>query len=351
MELDISVKKKIGDFQLNTKFSICGKRVGVFGPSGSGKSTIMSLLAGLLQADSGYIRLNGDVLFDSTLGINVKPDKRRIGVVFQHAHLFPHMNVERNLYYGWKRTSPGSLPITPQTFFSILGVDQLLTRNVTTLSGGERQRVALARTVLSCPRLILMDEPLTGLDEELKFKIIPYLKKVFSEFKIPLLFISHSMLEMRLMTEEVLVMEQGRVAKHIQTSELARSAWNDNRTGYVNIISLGPGTPCKDLFSYKWGNVDLILTDPGEGDENLFELNSNDIIVFKHVPEGTSARNVLKGIVKKINILGNRARIELQCGVNSLVVQIVPEAVAELEIKKGGELVAAVKASSFKRLF
>ena len=130
-------------------------------------------------------------------------------MVFQHAHLFPHMNVKHNLFYGWRRTPATERRITPEALIEVLNLDHLLDRGINRLSGGERQRVALGRTVLACPQLILMDEPLSGLDEELKYQIIPYLKKVFPQFEIPLLFISHSLLEMRLMTDEVLVFRQG----------------------------------------------------------------------------------------------------------------------------------------------
>ena len=138
----------------------------------------MHLLAGLLKPDRGPSAWTTDPLRQRGR-INLPPEKRRIGVVFQHAHLFPHMNVRRNLLYGWRRTPSDERHIAPEAIIEVLNLGHLLDRGVNLLSGGERQRVALGRTVLTCPRLILMDEPLTGLDEELKFQIIPYLKKVF----------------------------------------------------------------------------------------------------------------------------------------------------------------------------
>ena len=244
MQLDVQLKKTVGTFDLDAEFTLSGGRTGIFGPSGSGKSTLMHLLAGLNTADNGHIRLDGVPLFDSTRRIDLKPEERRIGVVFQHAHLFPHMSVRRNIFYGWKRTKEKDRRIDPETLLEVLGIEPLLGRGVTTLSGGERQRVALARTVLTCPRLILMDEPLTGLDEELKFQIIPYLNRVFAEFEIPLLFISHSMLEMRLMTRETLVIDRGRVVNHLATESLARTSWdNKGRQGYLNLLKLGPHRP------------------------------------------------------------------------------------------------------------
>jgi molybdate transport system ATP-binding protein len=351
MQLDVQLIKQRGDFQLDTSFSLSGERTGIFGPSGSGKSTLMNLLAGLTTADSGHIRLDGDPLFDSSEKINLKPDERRIGVVFQHAHLFPHMSVRSNILYGYKRTRIENRLIEPDALFEVLGIEPLLARNVVTLSGGERQRVALARTVLTCPRLILMDEPLNGLDENLKFQIIPYLNRVFSEFRIPLLFISHSMLEMRMMTEEVLVIEAGKIRQHIGTESLAKTSWDTDRKGYTNLLSLGKSSPHHDLFSYHWGNTSLILTEPGLVEENLFELDAREIILFKRHPEATSARNLLKCIVKQIYMSGNRARVELACGTSTIVAQIVPESVRELGIQEGCNVIAAIKASAFRRIF
>lgn len=351
MQLDVHLKKTVGDFQLDAAFTLSGNRTGIFGPSGSGKSTLMHLLAGLTTADSGHIRLDDTVIFDSSRRINASPEERRIGVVFQHAHLFPHMNVRRNALYGYKRSTKDNRRIEPDALFKVLGIDALLERNVVTLSGGERQRVALARTMLTCPRLILMDEPLSGLDEELKFQIIPYLNRVVTEYQIPLLFISHSLLEMRMMTEEVLVMEKGRIRQHLETEALAKTAWDTGRRGYLNLLSLGPSRPHHDLFSYDWGENRLILTEPGAAEENLFELDAREILLFKRHPEATSARNLLQCRVEQVYMSGNRARVELACGGEHLIAQIVPESVRELEIEKGCQVVAAIKASAFSRIF
>lgn len=351
MELELSLQKRVGDFRLDAACSLTSDRVGIFGPSGSGKSTLMHLLAGLTPADSGYLSLNGKTLFDSEQKISVPPEQRRIGVVFQHAHLFPHMSVQKNIHYGWKRTATEQRRIRPETLFEVLGVTSLLGRDVASLSGGERQRVALARTVLTCPDLILMDEPLNGLDEELKFQIIPYLNRVFEEFQIPLLFISHSMLEMQLMTEEVVVLDKGGISQQLATEELARYSWSNGRQGYINLIELGPSRPYHDLFAYDWGDRQLILTEPGMAEQNLYELDAREILLFKRHPAATSARNLLTCRVKRVYMSGNRARVELSCGSKSLVAQVVPESVVELQIEEGSELVAAIKASVFKKIY
>nr|WP_321467689.1 molybdenum ABC transporter ATP-binding protein [uncultured Desulfobulbus sp.] len=350
MQLDIDVQKKQGNFLFQARFCLNGNRIGLFGPSGSGKSTLMHLLAGLRSPDSGHIRLDDTVLFDSGAKINLPPDQRRVGVVFQHSHLFPHMSVRKNLFYGWKRIAPEERRIDAETIIEVLNLGHLLDRGVNLLSGGERQRVALGRTVLTCPRLILMDEPLTGLDEELKFQIIPYLAKVFSQFNIPLLFISHSLVEMRLMTEQVLMVENGHAERSMSTEELAQSIWGASRQGYANLIKLGRPVPHGDLWAYKWGNHQLILTEFSTHEENVFELDARDILLFKRHPEATSARNLLPCTVRKVFTVGNRVRLELACGSEKLIVQIVPDSVRELGIEKGREVVAVIKASAFRHL-
>ncbi|WP_321491655.1 molybdenum ABC transporter ATP-binding protein [uncultured Desulfobacter sp.] len=350
MQLDVKLKKTFKDFTLDVAFSLSSSRTGIFGPSGSGKSTIMNLLSGLEMPDSGHIRLGDTILFDAKRKINLKPDKRNIGVVFQAAHLFPHMSVKRNIFYGYKRVKPENRQIDPGGLFEALGIAHLLSRDVYRLSGGERQRIALARTVLSNPRLILMDEPLSALDEGHKFQIIPYLKNVFNNYSIPMIFISHSVLEMRMMTDEVLVLEKGCIQQRSTAEELVKRSWNHGLGSYINLIHLGDCSPYKDLFRYKWGDANLILTESGGSGENLFELDSRDILLFKRHPEATSARNLLQCTVTDIYSSGNRVRVELACGRERLIAQIVPESLSELGIEKGTMVVAAIKASAFKKI-
>ncbi len=351
MNLSVSVEKRFGDFSLSADFTASARRTGVFGPSGSGKSTLMNLVAGLLKPDRGKIRMDDDILFDAGRHIHVPPEKRRIGVVFQQAHLFPHMSVRRNLLYGFRRIPARDRKIPPDDLITVLGLDHLLDRNVNRLSGGERQRVALGRTILACPRLILMDEPLTGLDRNLKFQIIPYLRKVFEAFDIPLMFISHSLQEMRLMTDDVLVFDRGRLAERMSSESLARHNLVAGSGGYINLIKLTDPRPCQSIFRYQWGRNTLYLTESGQPGENLFELPSREITLFKRHPEASSARNLLDCRVTDIFAVGNRVGVELDCGGEKLICRIVPESVQELGIEKGQAVVAAVKASAFRRLF
>ncbi len=351
MNLEVSVRKEFGTFRIEAEFNLSGNHCGIFGPSGSGKSTLVHMLAGLLKPDRGRIILAGRPLFDDARGINLPPEERRIGVVFQHAHLFPHMNVQRNLLYGWQRTAAAERRIAPAALIEVLNLGSLLERRIGSLSGGEQQRVALGRTVLACPRLILMDEPLTGLDQDLKYQIIPYLKKVFSEFDMPLLFISHSLQEMQLMTDEVLVFDKGSLQQRLPAEHLARRHLVTGSRGYANLLTLVEPRPHGDLWRYRWGETELILTEPGLAGDNLFELGSKDITLFKGHPEATSARNILACRVSSIFGDGNRIGVELTCNGGRLVSQIVPESVRELGIREGAEIVAVIKASAFRKLY
>ena len=351
MKLEVALEKRLGDFRFSAGFAVEGQRLGVYGKSGSGKSTMMGMLAGLIRPDAGLIRLDGETLYDGGRKLLIPPERRRLAVVFQHAHLFPHLNVRRNLLYGYKRIPRRDRRIAPEALGEVLGLGPLLERDVTTLSGGERRRVALGRAVLSCPRLILMDEPLTGLDAGSKYQIIPYLKAVFDEFGIPLIFISHSLNEMRLMTDDVLLFDGGRLLSQSSAEELARSLMGSRQAGYINLLTLERPRPVDDLWAYDWGGRRLILTERASRESALFQLSSKDVTLFKGRPEASSARNLLPCRVGRIFESGNRIGVELDCGGRPLVSQLVREAVRELEIKEGSEIYAIVKASAFRPLY
>ncbi|MFT5726902.1 MAG: molybdate transport system ATP-binding protein [Desulforhopalus sp.] len=351
MQLEVNVEKRFDDFHCAFRFSLSNGKCGVFGPSGSGKSTLMNMLSGLIAPDKGKITLNGTILFDSKRRINLPPDKRRVGVVFQHAHLFPHMSVKNNLFYGRKRRKSKATEIDPDQLIAVLQLDPLLDRNVTQLSGGEKQRVALGRTILASPDLILLDEPLTGLDGKLKFQIIPYLQKVFSEFAIPLLFISHSLQEMRMMTDNVLVMGEGTICDQLSTEDLARTTLGTGGRGYTNLLDLDVPKDLGDLFSYQWGKVTLKLMKTTNATGGQFSLIGRDILLFKKHPEATSARNMLDCTVRKTYQTDWLVGVELDCMGNTLIAEIVPQSIAELNIRPGTKVIAVIKASAFQRLY
>ena len=350
MKLRIDVEKKLGNFQLQLKADVSGDRVGIFGESGSGKSTLVHLVSGMLQPDHGEIILDGECLFSRERGIDLSPEKRRIALVFQQAMLFPHLSVKTNLLYGYKRCRAENRRITPEALIDLLQLHPLMHRGVQYLSGGEKQRVALGRAVLSNPRLLLMDEPLAALDDTLRFQIIPYLRSVGEEFRIPYLFISHSLTEMQLMTEQVLVVHKGRVVEETTPELLARSRMAQSQNGYLNFLRLADPQDQNGLFAYRWGNNTLLISDGKSTKESLFELSSREIILFKKHPEAISARNLLDCTVTEMFQSDGRMGIVLATQGETLVAEIVRSAAEELNITTGSTLYAAIKASSFRRL-
>ncbi len=351
MDLQVSVSKRFPRLACEFAFSFSGERLGLFGASGSGKSTLVAMLAGLLTPDSGTISLDGEPFFASSRKINRPPEERGVAIVFQRPHLFPHLSVRGNLLYGHKRLARGRPAIDMAMLCAILKLDGLLERGVNRLSGGEKQRVAIGRAVLSHPRLLLMDEPLSALDDGLRYQIIPYLLGVCETFRIPFLFISHSLVEMQLMTEQVAVVEGGRVTGRCTVEELARQRMRHSPLGYVNLLRLSGCRAEQGLFRYPWGRGELLLTSEGaSGGEGLFELSSREIILCKLHPQAVSARNLLPCTVVATFAAGNMVGVELECGGERLIAEVVAQAVAELDIRPGCELFAAVKASAFRRL-
>ena len=350
MQLTMSTRKSFGAFSLTTDFTVSGNRVGIFGTSGSGKSTLVSMLAGLLEPDSGEIVLDGNYLFSSAKRINLRPGLRRIAMVFQQHSLFPHLDVRDNLLYGYKRCPAEFRTIDFDTLVTVLKLEGLLDRSITNLSGGEKQRVALGRAILANPRLLLMDEPLSALDDALRFQIIPYLKSVSGQFGIPYLFISHSLVEMRLMTDTVLAFEKGSMTGQTSSEQLARNRMGQSSSGYINLLELGRPTAQSGLFSYPWGSSRLLLSVDSERDVSMAELSSKDIILFKQHPEAISARNLLQCSVRSLFNSGSKIGVELECAGNTLIAEVVQDAVDELCIAPGSTIYAAAKASAFRML-
>lgn len=350
MLLEVTATKSFGAFTLRADFSVSGERIGIFGESGSGKSTLVNLLAGIAAPDDGSISLDGQCLYSRPRGINLSPERRRIAIVFQNPHLFPHMTVKGNLLYGYKRCAPENRRVEFDPLVEVLKLEGLLERGVNNLSGGEKQRVAIGRAVLSNPRLLLMDEPLSALDDDLKYQIIPYLTAVCGRFGIPFLFISHSLMEMRLMTDSVVVFEKGRAAGQTSAEELARRRMESSRVGYINLLRLGRPRKSDGLYTYSWGGGELLVSAGKEGEDAIFELSSRDIILFKRHPQAISARNLLPCRVVRTFEAGSKTGVELECKGLRLIAEVVREAAVELDIRGGNDVYAAIKASAFRRL-
>jgi molybdate transport system ATP-binding protein len=198
-------------FTLDAAFATDADLTLLLGPSGSGKTSILSLIAGLRRPQRGVIRFGDTILFDSDKRINLPPEQRRVGYVFQEQLLFPHLNVRRNLQYGWKRRPADARAVDFERVVTVLELRELLERRPHTLSGGQKQRVALGRALLCGPQLLLLDEPLAGVDAELKGRVLDYVEQVLREWRIPTLYVTHNLAEQERFTQRVIVIEHGRV--------------------------------------------------------------------------------------------------------------------------------------------
>ena len=214
--ISIDIELRQGAFTLTAAFDLDTRAAALFGPSGAGKTTILDAIAGLRRPGRGRIAIDGHVLYSSDAGIDVPPYKRHVGYVPQDVALFPHMNVRRNLLYGVHARDAQPAPRDAQPapldrVLAMLEIGGLIDRRVTDLSGGERQRVALGRALMSGPSLLLLDEPLAAVDVPLRRRILPYLRRVRDEMRIPILYVSHDREEVEELADAVVGLEAGRV--------------------------------------------------------------------------------------------------------------------------------------------
>jgi molybdate transport system ATP-binding protein len=209
--LRVDVSKQLGEFSIEASFASEGRVTGLFGASGAGKSSLINIIAGLLQPDRGVITIDDETLDNTAEHIHVPVHRRRIGYVFQDARLFPHLDVRQNLDYGRRMNRLAEDPAARKRVIDLLDIGNLLDRRPGRLSGGERHRVALGRALLSQPRLLLLDEPLSSLDEERKEEILPYLIRLRDEAGIPMVYVSHDATELRQLATEIVMLRRGRV--------------------------------------------------------------------------------------------------------------------------------------------
>jgi molybdate transport system ATP-binding protein len=209
LEFELDVVR--GDFRLQAGAVMEARATGVCGPSGSGKSTLLAVIAGVLRPRSGFLRFNGETLIDIASRRFVRPWQRHFALVFQDGQLFPHLSVEDNLLFGYRRRDPRERRFELLQVTELLEIGALLRRRPAQLSGGERQRVALGRALLHSPRLLLLDEPLASLDDRLKQQILPFLKRVKDETGLPMLYVSHARTEVDYLADRTWRMEESRL--------------------------------------------------------------------------------------------------------------------------------------------
>lgn len=241
--LEVQLNKRLGTLQVEVEFMIAQSGITVlFGPSGAGKTSIINMLAGLLSPDSGRIRVGGRLLFDSRCGINLPPERRKCGYVFQDKRLFPFLSVRSNLLFAAPRESRSQLPAVVE----LLGIGHLLERRTHDLSGGEAQRVAIGRALLSAPEYLLMDEPMSSLDDDRKAELMPYIGKLAEVSGIPIVLVTHSRDELRRLADRIVYLEKGRVQAFPETA--ASGSHQQNSCPYCR-ASLERERPVRQVVS------------------------------------------------------------------------------------------------------
>ena len=211
--LQVSIQKQLEAFALQVSFVLASHGITVlWGASGSGKTTLLQCLAGLLRPDAWRIACREAVWFDAERGVCLAPERRRLGYVFQDVRLFPHLSVRSNMLFGRRFRGPSRVSF--EDVVALLGLGRLLHRTPSDLSGGEKQRVAVGRALLACPELLLMDEPLTGLDRGKREEIMAYVKAIPERFGVPILYVTHSDAERRFLADRVLNIEDGKLTDY-----------------------------------------------------------------------------------------------------------------------------------------
>jgi molybdate transport system ATP-binding protein len=213
VKLEADVDVRVGDFSLAADVLLDGRVWGVQGPSGSGKTTLLHTIAGLHRPARGRIVMNGETLLDTAARCDVPVHRRRIGYVFQDGRLFPHLTVEGNLRYAEKRAG-AEARLTSSDVSSLLDLETLLHRGVGNLSGGEQKRVALARALLANPRLLLLDEPMAGVDHADGAVLLSYLARVSESLGLPMIIVSHDLGTILSLTDRLVFVEGGRVCSY-----------------------------------------------------------------------------------------------------------------------------------------
>jgi molybdate transport system ATP-binding protein len=276
----------------------------VFGPSGSGKSTLLDCIAGLLKPDSGRIEIGGEILLDIERGIDLPSAKRKIAYVFQSLALFPHMSVDQNVAYGLADIPALQRASRVKAMLEAFHVDQLTKRKAHELSGGEQQRVALARSLATSPRVLLLDEPLTALDEGLKKSIMEDLRRWNAAQNIPILYVTHSRGEVDALGERVIVLDQGKIISTgtphevldaPRRSSLAQASGFENLfSGVVTELREADGVMRVQLV-HSACEIETPLGHAAVATAVRLAIRAGDILLATERPYGLSARNVIAG--------------------------------------------------------
>ncbi|MBT3361572.1 MAG: molybdenum ABC transporter ATP-binding protein [Rhodospirillales bacterium] len=354
--IDVDIRLTKDDFRLDTKFETDTGLTALFGKSGSGKTTLINAIAGLERPDEGRIEVDGNVLFDANAGINLPPEKRRLGYVFQESRLFPHLNVSKNLAYGMTLARPAEGGQDFKRIVELLDLGALLTRRTRTLSGGERQRVAIGRALLANPRILLMDEPLASLDAGRKAEIIPFIERLRDELLLPIVYVSHAIEEVIRVADTMVVMSDGRVAAGGSVEDIMSRLDLYPLTGrYETGAVIAATVVGNDLdfglteLSFAENRLWVPRLDLPLGTELRVRLRARDVSLCLERPEKTSFLNILEGSVREMDA-GDRPQVDVLVDVGAPVIaRVSRRSVQTLALKPGMPVFVLIKAIAIDR--
>ncbi len=355
--LEVDVEQQLGAFKLRAKFASGAPVLALFGRSGSGKSSLVNLLAGIARAGRGRIVLNEGVLLDTAAGIEVPPESRRIGYVFQDGMLFPHLNVRRNLEYGEKLVSAADRYIERDKVITLLGLEDLLERRPVNLSGGEKQRVAIGRALLRSPRLLLLDEPLASLDSTRKSEILQYIELLRDEFRIPIVFVSHAVEEVTRLADEIVLLDRGQVTATGSVEAIMgrldlKPLTGRYEAGAVIEATVAAHDIANDLvsLSFNGGNFQVPGVSALVGERVRLRVRARDVSIATSKPVGISILNSLPGTVIEISDeSGPIVDVRIRIGEAVLIARITRYSARQLSLAVGSPVFALVKAISLDR--
>ena len=342
-------------FRLHTDLSFPGEGVTViFGRSGSGKTTLLHCLAGLERSPEGYMKFGDAVWQDESSGTFLPVHRRPIGMVFQEARLFPHLTVRANLLYGYRRIPEAQRRIQLEQVVDLMGLHPLLERRPQKLSGGEQQRVAIGRALLTSPRLLLMDEPLTGLDAARKQDILPFLIRLRREMRLPIVYVTHSLAEVLQLVDTLVLLQDGQVQATGPANEVLSRLDLADRADPASLGSVLHTTVADHDPEYGLTRVqyrDQFLYIPKQnlpaGSILRLHLLARDIsIALKRPDTPTSVLNMLSATVIEIGPEeegSSSVHLKLDIG-EPILATITRKSLAALQLKPGMPVVASIKA-------
>ncbi len=362
MNLDVDIYFRQGNFLLDAEFKCFDSAMGIFGHSGCGKSTLFRAVAGLIRPDGGHIILGGETFFDADRHVFLPPHRRGIGLVFQDARLFPHWSVEQNLRAGeCLKERVKNRPFSFDDIVNLLNIQHLIGREVTDLSGGEKQRIAIGRTLLANPKLLLMDEPVTGLDVSLKMQILPFLARIHTTLQIPTILISHDLGEILQLTDQLLLMRGGSVTGFGKLDRLVQSPDTLKELKGADLTNLISAT-VKDHQPER-GITHLLLPDDPRyqlgmeldaalpiGKEISIGIAANQLALAADRIGTISMRNQLPGTVMKIVHAADRSICHIETPAGILFAEITPGTVQDMALAEGSAVWVLFKSMAVQRL-